>query len=108
MLADEIARVPDSDIHGRYIFAAIREGLEPFKPETINLYAEFDIDYNRYSILAEVLFPDHRLRWRAFSNAFDWAEDPFKETFRIADRMLRAFRYREALPIPDNIVLGES
>lgn len=99
--------LPHSDTHGQLIYKAIREGLVPFKARTINLYFEYDIDYNRYVIFAEVWFRDLQLRGRADIDAFDMADNTDREVYKAAEKMFEAFRYREERPVPENIILGE-
>lgn len=100
--------LPERDIHGRYIWRAIREGLWPFKPRTINLYLEFDIDCNRYVLFAEVWFPDYSIRNRVDMNARDLQGDLYGATFKAAVEMLEGFRNREDFAVPPNVVLAEN
>jgi hypothetical protein len=104
----QLPYVPQGDIHGHLVYDAIREGLYPFKPRTINLYMEYDIDFWRYVFFAEVWFPDRQLRCRADIYVPDLETDLMAGARRIANEMFRGFRYRQTYPIPDHIVLGEN
>lgn len=101
------ARIPRNDIHGKIIFEAIREGLSPFKARTINLHFEYDIDYRRYRLFADVYFDHFRLAHRVFIDAFDLANNLEGEIEKAAADMLKGFRNREDFAVPNNIFLGE-
>lgn len=102
-----VTRLPHSDMHGRYVFDAIREGLWPFKARSIQLFFEYDIDFHRYVLFAEVWFPDYQILKRVDIDAFELADDIDAAAFKMSEQMKQKFRNREILPIHDKIVLGE-
>lgn len=99
--------VPSDDNHGGHVIDAIREGLWPFKPRTVNLFFDYDIDANRYVLFAEVWFPDAQFRHRVSVDAWALAGDVEAEMYKAARQMFEGFRYREDDAISNNIVLGE-
>lgn len=110
-MEDYFAVLPQHDMHGRDLFAAVREGLWPFKAETIHSYLEFDISYNRYRLFVEVEFKDHyRIAHREFMDHDDLLDNPDSEMFRVSELMFKAFRYREDFHafVPKTVTLGEN
>ena len=82
--------------HSNMIFDAIREGMAPFRWKRIDLYAEYDIDYHEYRILAGVvLMSGYTISFTERVGAWDLTDYPDREYKRVADAMLKAFRYRE-------------
>lgn len=104
---DALGRIPESDRHGADLFAAVREGLLPFKAHQIYTYLEYDIDYHRYWVIIEVIFKNgYRLNHKEFVDARDIAANPDMEMAKIAVLMLDAFRNRENFSIAPLICLG--
>lgn len=101
-------RLPESDMHGRYIFEATRAGLWPFKPRTINVWVEYDINFHRLAIFVQTWFLDGQVIWREFIDAGDLDADPHKTMYDVSWKFFHAFRKREAHEITPNIVLGEN
>lgn len=100
--------LPEGDIHGRYVWKGIREGIWPFRPRTINLYLEFDIDFNRYVLFVEIWFPDYQIRSRVDINAFDLADDPLREAIKAGEQFKNKIRDREDFMLAPLIYLGDN
>lgn len=93
---EQLSYLPESDRHGRYIFDGVREGLEPFKAHMIQIYMDYDIDFNRYWVVVDVKFKSGwRLRHKEPVDRDDLLSDPDLEIFKIANLMRDAFRNRE-------------
>lgn len=103
-----LGRVPHSDMHGHHIFDATRAGLWPFRPRMIEVWMEFDIDFNRYVIFVEARFGDERIAKRKTIDAFDLADDIDGSILKVSQQFFEAFRNRGDYPIPAKITLGEN
>lgn len=92
----------------RLVFEFVAEGMWPFRLKSIDVYMDFDIDYNEYRVLAgAVLMNGYTIGFEERINAFDFSGDPDEEFLKVAVKMREAFRNREDhFPVPDNIVLG--
>lgn len=108
MKAEDL-RLPHSDAHGPIIFAAVREGLSPFKAETIHIYMEYDADFHHYRLVIEAHF---KSRWYMGYvekvDAFKLAGDPNGEVEKLYPKILQAFRDREDYALAPLIHLGEN
>ena len=101
--------LPENDLHTRYIWERIREGLWPFKPHRVSLHMEYDIDYNKYRVFAVVKFKSGYPFEHVETVGRDaLVDDIYAECYKIGQGMFEAFRYRELREVvPDNIILGE-
>lgn len=111
MFEDYFAVLPHEDMHGRILFESVREGMSPFRPETISASLEFDIDVNRYWLFVEVVFKDgYRLAHGEHMEASLMYSDPDVEIFRVSKLMFNAFRNREDYHafVPKTVELGEN
>ena len=100
--------LPETDRHGRYVWEAVREGIAPFRPRSIRVFVEYDIDFYRYVLFVEAWFPDYQLRGRADIDVPDLDRDPDLAAFNAAKELFKQFRFREAYPCGPNVELGEN
>lgn len=95
--------------HGKWIYDSIREGMAPFTLKRIEIWCDFDIDYNEYRVLgAALLLNDYTIEYVVRVNAWDLAEKRDHEMWRVAEEMRESFRNRFDWPVPTNIYLGEN
>lgn len=104
---DYFKYMPPND--GDLIFRAVQDGMAPFRLKQIDVYNEFDIDFNEYVVLAgAVLLSGYTFSHSERISAWDMADNPQSEYLRVANAMFKAFRNRADIRgIPSNIVLGE-
>lgn len=106
-IRDFIFKPEDRGI-GHFLCVAVAEGMWPWKPTDIELYNEFDIDFNRYRLLARAR---SGLAWDFAGTVYvdrddlldmnlEWMEETCRELTAI-------FRNRQDWPLPTNIILGE-
>lgn len=95
---------------GPMVAQGVVDGLAPFRPKSIELYMDYDIDYNQYQIHATAVFRGgHRLTRSAQHLDRDLMLGyPDEISPRIAEDLFLAFRYREIWLAPDNVILGEN
>lgn len=95
--------------HATWIYNNIREGMAPFELKMIEIYCDFDIDFNQYRVLgAAILRNGYTIEFVERVDAWDLAAKPDHEMRRVAEAMKVAFRNRFDWPLPNNIELGEN
>lgn len=107
-LVDDRGRISEQNEYGSWVGYGVRKGMQPFRLKQIDIWMDFDIDFNEYRIGgAAVLLSGYTISYTSRVNAFDLADFPGREMSRVADELFKAFRNRMDRPVPDNIVLGE-
>ena len=109
----EWMKIPETDIHGQIIHAAIMEGISPFKPKKIFMRLELDIDHNEYIVFVDLRFHgepfDTQLIVNERTNAFNFADNPRGEIDRIAESLFRKLRFGKARHIDNPFIqLGDN
>ena len=87
---------------------AILLGMAPFQVRDVVIYMDYEIDYNRYRVVGEVvLFNLERIAYTVKPDRDDLINYPLKTKKAMCDEFTQVFRNRVGLPAPDNIILGE-
>lgn len=97
----------EENAYGRFAAQGVARGMEPWTPDHVTLYVEFDIDYNRYRLVGEAIGKNWRFDFPMHLSRDDML-DPLVWAEKTYYGMLRAFRNRESDPVPGNIKLGEN
>lgn len=87
------------------IWMATRLGIAPFQPKPVDLLIKEDLDYRQHILVVE--FPSIRLSFQFKFDQDEMFRSSEEEYLRLANEVLQQIRYRETLPVPDNVVLGE-
>lgn len=95
---------------GPVVAQGVADGLVPFQPRKIELYMDYDIDYNQYRIHATAIFQGgFRLTHSVQNVERDFLLNcPEMIAEEIGNTFFLAFRHRESCQPPTNIVLGEN
>lgn len=84
------------------IYEAVQDGLTPWKPGRIALYIDEHLHDRSIAIKVES-FPSLVFRTKP-----DWfLQDATRMMMSIAEKAFNFYRYREALPVDDHVILGE-
>lgn len=85
------------------VYEAVRSGLAPWEPGRIAMYRSDD-----YLGDPEIAIRIERFPELTFKATFDqWLIDPTSMVTELAEKAFKFYRYREALPVEDHILLGE-
>lgn len=101
--------IPEGDRYGQEIYDAIRQGMAPFKIHHFDVMLDYDIDYHKYRVIADVyLMSQFRIAHIEEVGAEKLADDIEAEMRRLANKFHYAFRNRVDWPLTSNIELGEN
>lgn len=85
------------------VYEAVRCGMAPWEPGRIALYRSDDYLGDPEIAIRIERFPE--LIFKTTLNL--WLMDPAGMVADVAEKAFKFYRYREALPVEDHIILGE-
>lgn len=103
------ARHPEAEAQANFLTQGVIYGMTPWRPQKIDIWIDYDIDFNRVRFVFEAIGKgwrySHPLRVERdkMLDGDDWVSESYP-------KLVKAFRRREGwyVPrIPDNIILGE-
>jgi hypothetical protein len=93
----------------RVICAAVEKGMWPWKPTTVDLMLDFDIDFNKYRLLARARGNQWDFAYTVPIDRDDLLDTLDGEWIRGAyEKFIQGFRNRHDWAVPNNIELGEN
>lgn len=99
----------DPSGYGLRLSRAIAEGMAPFRIKKTLLYYEFDIDHNRYEVMAvAVLMNGQEIGYPVLVEREDLISWPEGQIEKLAQQVTRVFRDRADYALPPLIHLGEN
>lgn len=99
--------IPRGEDVAKPVFEGILEGFWPFKPRSVRLFMDFDIDYNQYRILSEVCFGDFLFPHTEPVSRDDVLDDPYGVMLPLGQKFKEYYRHLEPLPNTHQHHLGE-
>lgn len=84
---------------------AAQQGFAPFKPSPMDIRVEQSLSFRPTHLVVE--FPSVNLEFKAALDEIDLIGYPESLYMQASEQLFHQIRYRETLPVPSNIVLGE-